>query len=159
MNRWVVPACIATGLLCVRAGAQKWDVECDAATYGAEKRDAPNRNIDAGACLAPLESRPAPGGISARTLKHKPSKAARTEFDRSVQAWLKGRSEEAAALAMLNRWAEAEMAARRAVQLDPRSTAAQYMVGLAMLMQDKVTPEVVEHLARRPKRMQRRRCF
>jgi hypothetical protein len=92
-------------------------------------------------------------------LKHKPSKAARTEFDYGVQSWLKGRSEEAAALAMLNRWAEAEMAARRAVQLDPRSTAAQYMVGLAMLMQDKVTPEVVEHLARRPKRMQRRRCF
>ena len=203
MNRWGVPVCIAAGLLCVRAGAQKWDVECDAATYGAEKRDAPNRNIDAGACLAPLESRPAPGGISARTLKHKPSKAARTEFDHGVQSWLKGRSEEAAehfteairldpdsvearmdlgiiyaktgrpeqaldqdeqglalepnlailhtnkaaALVMLNRWREAETAARRAVQIDSRSTAAHYMLGLAMLMQDKVTPEVAEHLA------------
>ncbi|MBV9400924.1 MAG: tetratricopeptide repeat protein [Bryobacterales bacterium] len=29
-------------------------------------------------------------------MKHKPSKAARTEFDLGVQAWLKGRSEEAA---------------------------------------------------------------
>jgi len=50
MNRWGVPVCIVTGLLCVRAGAQKWDVECDVATYSAEKRDAPNRNIDAVAC-------------------------------------------------------------------------------------------------------------
>jgi len=148
-------------------------------------------------------------------LKHKPSKAARTEFDHGVQSWLKGRSEEAAehfteairldpdsvearidlgiiyvksghpekaldqceqglalepnlavlhtnkaaALAMLNRWAEAEMVARRAVQLDPRSTAAQYMVGLAMLMQDKVTPEVVEHLASAAKTYAKAKMF
>lgn len=60
---------------------------------------------------------------------------------------------------MLNRWAEAEMAARRAVQLDPSSTAAQYMVGLAMLMQDKVTPEVVEHLASAAKTYAKAKMF
>ena len=44
-------------------------------------------------------------------------------------------------------------------RVDPSSTAAQYMVGLAMLMQDKVTPEVVEHLASAAKTYAKAKMF
>jgi Flp pilus assembly protein TadD len=56
-------------------------------------------------------------------------------------------SNKASALVILNRPKEAEPAARRAVQLDPRSIEAHFMLGMSMLMQEKITPEVAAHLA------------
>jgi Flp pilus assembly protein TadD len=56
-------------------------------------------------------------------------------------------SNKASALVILNRPEEAEPAARRAVQLDPESIEANYMLGVAMAMQEKITPEVAAHLA------------
>lgn len=53
----------------------------------------------------------------------------------------------AAALVDLNRPAEAELAARQALRLQPSSTAASYLLGCAMLMQDKITPETADYLA------------
>jgi cytochrome c-type biogenesis protein CcmH/NrfG len=43
--------------------------------------------------------------------------------------------------------AEAESSARRALQLDPRSIEANFMLGLALLAQKKFTPEAAAHLA------------
>jgi predicted Zn-dependent protease len=56
-------------------------------------------------------------------------------------------SNKAAALVMLSRWEEAEQAARRAIQLDPGSIDANYMLGIAMMKQGKITPETAAHLA------------
>jgi len=56
-------------------------------------------------------------------------------------------SDKAAALVALNRPEEAEPSARRAVQLDPSSIAAHYLLGVAMAMQEKITPETAAHLA------------
>jgi tetratricopeptide (TPR) repeat protein len=55
-------------------------------------------------------------------------------------------SNRAAALIMLQRPAEAEQAARRAVQLAPSSIAAHYMLGLALLRQNRATREAAEQL-------------
>ena len=55
-------------------------------------------------------------------------------------------SNKAAALVMLNRCPEAEKAARRALQLDPELISANYMLGIAMLMQGRITSETVAHL-------------
>ena len=46
----------------------------------------------------------------------------------------------------LRRSMEAELAARRAVQLAPRSIAAHYMLGLALLQQNRATRETAEQL-------------
>jgi hypothetical protein len=147
--------------------------------------------------------RPPRGGVSARTLAHKPSKAAAKAFDRAFRAWNKGQSDQelrylteavrldpdyveartnlgavyakadrpaealeqyeqalalepnlallhsnkAAALVMLSRWEEAEQVARHALQLDPESINANYMLGIAMMKQLKITPETAAHLA------------
>jgi tetratricopeptide (TPR) repeat protein len=56
-------------------------------------------------------------------------------------------SNKAAALVMLSRWEEAEQAARRALQLDPKSIDADYMLGIAMVKQERITPETAAHLA------------
>jgi cytochrome c-type biogenesis protein CcmH/NrfG len=48
---------------------------------------------------------------------------------------------------MLSRCEEAEQAARRALQLDPGSIDANYMLGIAMMKQGKITPETADHLA------------
>jgi tetratricopeptide (TPR) repeat protein len=148
-----------------------------------------------------LSGRPR-GGVSAPTLAHKQSKAAKKALDRGVRAWNKRQadqavryfwealrldpdywearadlgivyvktdrpvealvqyelalslepnvaalhSNEAAALVMLNRCPEAEKAARRALQLDPELVSANYMLGVSMLMQGRVTSETVTHL-------------
>jgi tetratricopeptide (TPR) repeat protein len=55
-------------------------------------------------------------------------------------------SNRAAALMMLKRPVEAEQAARQAVQLAPASIAAHYMLGLALLRQNRATPETALHL-------------
>jgi Flp pilus assembly protein TadD len=155
------------------------------------------------------------GGVSARTLAHKPSKAAVQAFNRGVRALDKGQydqalrylteavrldpdyvearvdlgaayaktglpeqalgqyeqafklepnvpvlhSNKAAALVMLGRGEEAEQAARRAVQLDPKSIDANYMLGIAMMMQGKITPETAARLAMAVKKHPRSRAF
>jgi tetratricopeptide (TPR) repeat protein len=55
-------------------------------------------------------------------------------------------SNEAAALVMLGRWEEAEKAARRALQLDSKLIDADYMLGIAMMKQGKITSETAAHL-------------
>jgi tetratricopeptide (TPR) repeat protein len=52
----------------------------------------------------------------------------------------------AAVLMTLNRPDEAEQAARRALQLSPGLFQADYLLGAALLAQDKITPEAAEHL-------------
>ena len=155
------------------------------------------------ACGSSILVSPPRGGVSARTLAHKPSKAAVTAFKRGVRAWDKGQydqalrylteavrldpdfvdarvdlgtvyaktfrpeealeqyglalavdpnlavlhSYKAASLVMLSRWEEAEPTARRALQLDPESIDANYVLGIAMMMQGKITPETATHLA------------
>ena len=166
-------------------------------------------------CGSNILVRPPRGGVSARTLAHKPSKAAVEAFNRGVQAWDKGQSDDAlqnldeavrldpdflearmnlgivhakigqakealaqyeqalvlepnlavlhsnkaAALVMLGRWEEAEQAARRAVQLDPKSIDANYMLGIAMMMQGKITSETAARLAIAVKKHPRARAF
>jgi Flp pilus assembly protein TadD len=155
------------------------------------------------------------GGVSARTLGHKHSKAASQAFDRGVRAWKKRQGEQAvrylseavrldpdfleartdlgivytktdrpeealvqyelalglepniaalhsnkaAALVMLSRCEEAEQAARRALQLDPESIEANYMLGIAMMKQLKITPETAAHLAIAAKKYPRARAY
>ena len=155
------------------------------------------------------------GFVSARTLAHKPSKAAVQAFNRRVRAWNKGQNDEAlhlfseavrldpgyvqarvnlgavyakagrpdealdqyeralelepnlallhnnkaAALVMLSRFEEAEQAARRAVQFDPGSIEANYMLGVAMMKQGKITPETAARLAVAAKKHPRARAF
>jgi tetratricopeptide (TPR) repeat protein len=52
----------------------------------------------------------------------------------------------AAVLLTLNRPAEAEQVARRALQLSPGLIQAHYLVGAALVVQEKITPEAAEHL-------------
>jgi tetratricopeptide (TPR) repeat protein len=155
------------------------------------------------------------GGVSARTLAHKPPKAAVQAFNRGVRAWNKSQNDEAlrlfseavrldpgyvqarvnlgavyaktglpqqaldqyeqafnlepnvpvlhsnkaAALVMLSRWEEAEQAARRALQLDPASIDANYMLGIALMKQGKITPETAARLAVAAKKHPRARAF
>jgi tetratricopeptide (TPR) repeat protein len=162
-----------------------------------------------------IQERPTAAVISKRALTHKPPKEARKEFDRGVQSWRKGQSNQAqhhleeairldagfveaqtelgalyaeagqpalaldyfnsalaldpnsappntgkaSVLVMLNRPAEAEQAARRALQFDPGSIAAHYMLGTALLMQDKITPEAVTHLSVAANKYPRARAF
>ena len=75
--------------------------------------------------------------------------AAIAVFDRALAVepnWALLSSAKAAALVMLSRWQEAEQAARQAVNLDPRSIASSYMLGVALLMQGKITPETARAL-------------
>jgi len=68
-------------------------------------------------------------------------------------------SNKAAALVMLSRYEEAEQAAQRALQLDPGSIDANYMLGIAMLMQGKITSEMAAHLAIAAKKHPRARAY
>jgi hypothetical protein len=68
-------------------------------------------------------------------------------------------SNKAAALVMLGRWEEAEQAARFALQLDPESIDANYMLGIAMMMQGNITPETAAHLAIAAKKHPKARAF
>jgi tetratricopeptide (TPR) repeat protein len=68
-------------------------------------------------------------------------------------------SNQAAALVMLIRGEEAEQAARRALQLDPGFIDADYMLGIAMMMQGKITSETAEHLAIAAKKHPRARAY
>jgi tetratricopeptide (TPR) repeat protein len=65
----------------------------------------------------------------------------------------------AAALVNLNRPEEAEIVARRALRLKPSSVAASYMLGCAMLMQDKVTPETAAYLSAAARKYPRARSY
>jgi tetratricopeptide (TPR) repeat protein len=56
-------------------------------------------------------------------------------------------SNKASALVILNRPQQAEQAARRAVQLDRNSIEANYMLGVALVMQEKIAPEAAAHLS------------
>jgi tetratricopeptide (TPR) repeat protein len=141
--------------------------------------------------------------ISANALAHVPPKPARKEFDRGVQAWRKGQSEDAvrhlkdairidpsfveaqaelatvytksgqsslalelldralaldpksallhsnkaSVLIILDRPVEAEDSARRALQLDAAWIQAHYLLGAALLAQDRLTPEAFDHLS------------
>jgi tetratricopeptide (TPR) repeat protein len=70
-------------------------------------------------------------------------------FDRALAIepnWALLSGAKASALVMLSRWEEAEQAARRAVRLNPRSVESNYMLGLALLMQNKITPETARYL-------------
>ena len=154
-------------------------------------------------CASSILASPPRGGVSARTLAHKHSKAADKAFNQGHRAWNKGQSDQAlsylteavrldpgyaearlnlgaiyakagrpgealdqyeralelepnlallysnkaAALVMLSRWEESEQAGRRAVQLDPGSIDGNYMLGIAMMKQGKITPETAAHLA------------
>lgn len=155
-----------------------------------------------GQCTPAVQVHVEPGVVSAQALAHKPPKAARRELDRGLQAWRKGRNDEAlehltdavrldpgfvdayillgafyddtqqpalaldrinralfldpqslwatvskgAVLLTLNRPAEAEQVARRALQLSPGLIQAHYLIGAALIVQEKDTPEAVEHL-------------
>ena len=68
-------------------------------------------------------------------------------------------SNKAAALVILSRFEEAEQAARRALQFDPGSIDANYMLGVAMMKQGKITPETAAHLAIAAKKHPRARAF
>jgi tetratricopeptide (TPR) repeat protein len=68
-------------------------------------------------------------------------------------------SNEAAAFVMLSRGEEAEQAARRALQLDPGLIDADYMLGIAMMMQGKITSETAAHLAIAAKKHPRARAY
>jgi superkiller protein 3 len=68
-------------------------------------------------------------------------------------------SNKAAALVMLGRWEEAEQAARRALQLDPESTDANFMLGITMMKQGKITAETAAHLAIAAKKHPRGRAY
>ena len=179
-------------------------------------------NQDATACpgggIPPCASNivsPPRGGVSARTLRNKPSKAAGKALKQGVRAWDKGQydqalrylteavrlnpnsvealtdlgavyakadrpeealqqyelalalepnlagaySNKAAAFVMLSRGEEAEHAARRALQLDPGFIDADYMLGIAMMMQGKITSETAAHLAIAAKKHPRARAY
>jgi tetratricopeptide (TPR) repeat protein len=75
--------------------------------------------------------------------------AAINVFDRALALepnWALLSGAKASALVMLSRWEEAEQAARRAVRLNPSSIESNYMLGLALLMQGKITPETARSL-------------
>jgi predicted Zn-dependent protease len=60
---------------------------------------------------------------------------------------------------MLSRWEEAEQAGRRAVQLDPKSIDGNYMLGIALMKQGKITPETAARLAMEVKKHPRAGAF
>lgn len=71
-------------------------------------------------------------------------------FDRALTQepnWALIHINRAAALVKLQRPEEAELAARRALRLEPGSIPASYLLGWAMLMQEKITAETAEYLA------------
>ena len=71
-------------------------------------------------------------------------------FDRALAQepnWALIHINRAAALVKLERPAEAELAGRRALRLEPGSVPASYLLGWAMLMQEKITPETAGYLA------------
>src|SRR5215467_6999331 len=53
------------------------------------------RERDPGRCPPAIEARTPTGTTSIHALAHRPPKSARKEFDRGIQAWRKGHSEEA----------------------------------------------------------------
>jgi tetratricopeptide (TPR) repeat protein len=208
MKKWTLALCIAAAPLSQALHAQTRTVDCDADTidaaiYAPEHQEQDYKNLKPSGCIAVAPPRPLVSGVvSARTLAHKPSKSARKEYDRGVQAEQKGQHNEAirhfseagrldpnyveaeanlgilysktgqpeaaleffdyalviepnsdllsgakaAALVMLSRWGEAEQSARRALKLNPRSVESSYMLGLALLMQGKITPETARSL-------------
>jgi Flp pilus assembly protein TadD len=60
--------------------------------------------------------------------------------------WAVLHSNKACVFLAMGRWEEAERAARKAVQLDPESIEGNYMLGISMLAQEKITPETASHL-------------
>jgi Flp pilus assembly protein TadD len=206
MRKWVVGLACAVWLFCAPLRAQNRaacvddgppPITVQAGPLGPDYGDRIVR------CSPSTGHAAANGLVSARTLAHKPLKAATREFDRGVQASRKGQNEEAvrhlaealrwdpifveaqtelgsiyaktgqpeqalnwfnravaldpnwavlhsnraAALVILKRPEEAEQAARRALQLDVTSIQAHYMLGISLLMQEKITPEAIAHLA------------
>lgn len=206
MRKWALGLSYAGWLCCARVQAQIPGADCTGdgpppitlqpVPLGADYGD---RSVHCGPTVG---SPVATGLVSARTLAHKPSRAAAREFRRGVEASRKGQSEEAlrhleeavlldplfveaqtelgstyakagqpqralswydralaldphwavlhsnraAALVLLGRGKEAEQASRRALQLDAVSIQAHYMLGISLLMQEKITPEAVAHL-------------
>jgi tetratricopeptide (TPR) repeat protein len=57
-------------------------------------------------------------------------------------------SNTASALLLLDRFGDAEKAARRSLEIDPGNPRARYMLGLALIQQQKSLPEAVENLQR-----------
>jgi tetratricopeptide (TPR) repeat protein len=90
--------------------AQNPDAECGDALPE-------NAHYVAGQCAPAVQVHLAPGVVSAQALAHKPPKAARRELDRGLQAWRKGRNDEA--LQHL----------REAVRLDPGFVEAHIRLG------------------------------
>ena len=71
-------------------------------------------------------------------------------FDRALAQepnWALIHINRAAALVKLQRPQEAELAARRALRLEPGSITASYLLGWAMLMQEEITTETAGYLA------------
>ncbi len=68
-------------------------------------------------------------------------------------------SNKAAALVMISRWEEAETEARITLRLDPKTVDAQYMLGVAMFEQAKISPETESHLAVASKKHERARPY
>jgi tetratricopeptide (TPR) repeat protein len=220
MERWATALCLIAWLFSVPLRGQSRNPGCDgtAPTHviGRDGNVLPEyREWDPGPCPPDVPRPTSTGTISARALAHKPLKNARREYDRGVQAWRKGQSDEAirylleavgldpkfvdaqsevgflyvktgrpalaldyldralalepnlavlhtnmaSALVTLNRPEEAERESRRAVQLDPASIEANYMLGIAMLMQNKITPEAAAHLAVASDKYSRARAF
>jgi len=65
----------------------------------------------------------------------------------------------AGVLVMLNRPGEAEQIARQALILDPGSIASHYILGTALLMQNKLTSETASHLETAASRFPRARAY
>jgi predicted Zn-dependent protease len=65
----------------------------------------------------------------------------------------------AVTLVTLGRWEEAEQTARRILQLDSESIDGHYVLGVAMLRQQKITPETEAHLAIATKKYARARPY
>lgn len=68
-------------------------------------------------------------------------------------------SNKAVTLVMLGRWEEAEQTARRILQLDPKSIDGHYILGFAMLRQQKISSETEAHLAIATKKYARARPY
>jgi tetratricopeptide (TPR) repeat protein len=106
-----------------------------------------------------VEARAELGIVYAKTRR---TEEALSQFEQALALepnWAVLQSNKAAVLVMLSRWEAAEQAARRAVQLDPKSIEANYMLGIAMIMQGKITPETAAHLAVAAKGFTRARAF
>jgi tetratricopeptide (TPR) repeat protein len=89
--------------------------------------------------------------LGARLLRDNQPGEALTFFERAMRVDEANSilfSNTATALLMLNRAGEAERAARRSAELNPLNTRARYMLGLALLQQNKDIPEATENLQR-----------